>query len=313
MPTYDYIALMGPTASGKTALALALASACPVEIVSVDSAMVYRGLDIGTAKPDWATRQSYPHALIDVCDPAEVYSVGQFIKEAQREIERIHAAGKMPLLTGGTMLYFHLLMAQGALDLPATDPAVRDSLAAREAAQGLSSLYAQLTEVDPAMAAQLHPHDSQRIKRALELYVMTGEPMSVLQERQKQSVGTRYRPYSIALLPADRAVLHARIAERFDGMCAMGWRDEVAGLMALPGFSAQWPLHKIVGYREMIAHIQGQLTADAMQSAVLAATRQLAKRQLTWLRKWPALHTYTMDEPTHLSQLVEDVKRLLAC
>jgi tRNA dimethylallyltransferase len=313
MSTYDYIALMGPTASGKTDLALTLASACPVEIVSVDSAMVYRGLDIGTAKPEWAIRQAFPHALMDVCDPAEAYSVGQFIEEAEREMRRIHAAGKMPLLTGGTMLYFHLLMTQGGLDLPATDPAVRECVAAREAAEGLSALYAQLVAVDPAMARQLHPHDSQRIKRALELYVMTGESMSVLQARQKQSTAMRYRPYSIALLPADRAVLHARIAARFDSMCAMGWRDEVAGLMALPGFSAQWPLHKIVGYREMIAHLQGQLTADAMQSAILAGTRQLAKRQLTWLRKWPQLHAYAMGEAVHMRQLVEDVKGVLGC
>jgi len=278
------ISLMGPTASGKTDLAVWLVERFPLGIISVDSALVYRGMDIGTAKPDAATLARAPHRLIDLVDPAEAYSAGCFKRDAEQAMAAIAAAGRMPLLVGGTMLYFRAL--RGGLDeLPAAEPALRAELEARGRRLGWPALHAELARLDPETATRLKPNDSQRIQRALELCLSTGEPLSRLLQQQPQ------RPppppwLEFALFPADRAWLHRRINARFAQMLEQGLVEELRGLRQRHALHPGLPSMRCVGYRQAWRFLEGEIDAAALYEQGAAATRQLAKRQLTWLRSW---------------------------
>jgi tRNA dimethylallyltransferase len=274
--------LMGPTASGKTALACALSERFPVELVSVDSALVYRGMDIGTAKPDAATLATYPHRLIDIRDPAEPYSAADFRSDALAAMQDITAGGRVPLLVGGTGLYFRALQ-QGLSHLPEADPAIRERLAAEAADAGWPALHGRLERLDAVAAARIGPNDAQRIQRALEVIELTGRPLS---EQQQGGSGERFpwRVLKLALLPADRAPLHARIADRFDAMLAGGFLDEVRALRERKDLHADLPAIRAVGYRQAWEHLDGQTSAAEFRDKGVFATRQLAKRQITWLR-----------------------------
>ncbi len=286
------VLLMGPTAAGKTELALALAAALPCEIISVDSALVYRGLDIGAAKPDSAELARAPHRLIDICDPAESYSAARFRADALAAMAEITAAGRIPLLVGGAMLYFRALQ-QGLSPLPDADPVLRRRLEAEGAARGWEAMHGRLRQVDAAAAARIHPHDPQRIQRALEVYEITGRPLSEL-----QAAGTGgplpYRTLKLARAPAQRAVLHRRIESRFRSMLERGFEDEVRRLLARGDLSPAMPALRAVGYRQMVGYLLGEYGREAMIERGIAATRQLAKRQLTWLRREPDL--YWLDD-----------------
>lgn len=280
---------MGPTASGKTDLAMALADRLPVELISVDSALVYRGLDIGSAKPSAEELARYPHRLIDICEPSESYSAGRFREDALAAMSEISAAGKIPLLVGGTMLYFRALL-EGMAQLPEADPVIRAELEARAAVEGWPALHAELAQVDPELAAQLHPNHSVRIERGLEVYRISGIPLSQLRRQQaRDSVLEGYNVQQLALLPRDRALLHQRIALRFRRMLDAGFVDEVKALRERGDLHADLPAIRAVGYRQVWQYLAGELDYDEMVEAGVAATRQLAKRQLTWLRRWPNL------------------------
>lgn len=282
------VALMGPTACGKTDFAVALAGRFPVEIVSVDSALVYRGMDIGTAKPGPELLAQAPHRLIDILDPAAAYSAARFRDDALREMDAIRAAGKVPLLVGGTMLYFRALQ-RGLAPLPSADPNTRADIAAQAQAQGWPAMHEKLRAVDPDSAARIHPNDPQRVQRALEVYAVSGRPMSEL-IRARTDAGLPFRLLKLALADHDRAQLHRRIAARFDGMLAQGFIDEVAGLRARPDLSAELPSMRAVGYRQVWAYLDGKLSYSEMVERAVTATRQLAKRQMTWLRAEVDLH-----------------------
>ena len=275
---------MGPTASGKTALAASLVERFPLEIISVDSALVYLGMDIGSAKPDAATLARAPHHLLDIRDPTDAYSAAAFCDDAQRLMADIVARGRVPLLAGGTMLYFRALL-RGLDDLPRADPALRKELEAEAKARGWPALHAKLAAVDAATAARLAPNDSQRIGRALEIFRLTGTPMSALLDRAQSELP--YRVLQLALIPSDRAVLHQRIAARFDAMLAEGLVDEVEFLRRAYALSPDLPAMRAVGYRQAWAYLDGDIDMKALREQGIAATRQLAKRQLTWLRSWP--------------------------
>lgn len=278
------IFLMGPTASGKTALAVSLVERFPLGIISVDSALVYRGMDIGTAKPDAATLARAPHHLLDIRDPTDAYSAAAFRDDALALMADITARGRVPLLVGGTMLYFRALL-QGLDDLPRADAALRKQLEAEAAARGWPALHAELAGVDPVTAARLAPNDAQRIGRALEIFRLSGKPMSALLDRTQADLP--YRVLQLALIPSDRAVLHRRIAERFDAMLAEGLLDEVKALRQAFALTPDLPAMRAVGYRQAWAHLDGEISLDELRETGVAATRQLAKRQLTWLRSWP--------------------------
>ena len=277
------LCLAGPTASGKTELAVALVEALPLEIISVDSALVYRGMDIGTAKPDAATLARAPHRLIDICEPEETYSAARFCADARRHIEQIHAAGKAPLLVGGTMLYFRALL-DGLSELPSASPEIRQRLEAEARTHGWAHLHERLRRVDPEAAARIHPNDPQRLQRALEVWELTGSPISVLQQARGDGIRARYRTAGVALFPEDRAALHRRIALRFDRMLAAGFVDEVRALRDSGRLDPSFPSMKSVGYRQVWQYLEGQLDYREMRERGIIATRQLAKRQLTWLR-----------------------------
>jgi tRNA dimethylallyltransferase len=276
----EAILLLGPTACGKSALALRLAAERRLEIVSVDSAQVYRGMDIGTAKPSAAEQAAVPHHLIDIRDPSEPYSAADFVVDAQRAIAAVRARGALPLVAGGTMLYARALR-EGLSDLPAADPEVRTRLEAEAARHGWPALHARLAGVDPVTAARLKPNDSQRIQRALEVFEVTGVPMAQLHAAQQRPAPDLA---VIALLPEDRATLHRRIEERFDAMLAQGLLDEVRVLRARGDLHPDLPSMRSVGYRQAWLHLEGQTDFAAFRAAGIAATRQLAKRQITWLR-----------------------------
>jgi tRNA dimethylallyltransferase len=285
--------LLGPTASGKTAAALAyaarsLARGRGVEIVSVDSALVYRSMDIGTAKPSAEELAAAPHHLIDIVDPADAYSAASFRADALRVTGEIVARGNVPLLVGGTMLYYRAL-TQGLNDLPTADPDVRATLDADAARDGWPALHARLAAVDPETAARLAPNDSQRIQRALEIYLLTGQPMSALlaAPTARTDDAARYRFVPVALEPSDRSVLHARIEQRFDAMLAAGLIDEVKALRARGDLNANLPSMRCVGYRQVWEFLDGAIDYDTMRDKGVFATRQLCKRQLTWLRSMP--------------------------
>lgn len=274
------IALMGPTASGKTELAVRLVRELPVEIVSVDSVMVYRGMDIGTAKPEPGVLAEAPHRLIDFLDPAESCSAARFAQLARREMAEITAAGRIPLLVGGTMLYFRALI-HGLSRLPAADAALRARLAQEARERGWTAMHARLAGVDPQAAERIHPNDPQRIQRALEVYELTGLPLSDLQ-RQNEPLPWQF--VKLALIPSDRAVLHDRIARRFAQMLEQGFVEEVEALFRRGDLHEQLPAIRAVGYRQLWHYLQGRINYTQMQEQGVAATRQLAKRQLTWLR-----------------------------
>jgi len=281
------IALMGPTASGKTALAVEWAQRLGGEIVSVDSALVYRGLDIGAAKPDAALQAAVPHHLLDLRDPWQAYSAAEFAADGRLAIEQIVARGRIPILAGGTGLYFSALL-EGLAQMPAADPQVRARLAAEAEAEGWQALHRRLAQVDPAAAARIHATDPQRIQRALEVHALTGRPISYW---QALPAGPRLplRVLKLVLAPPDRAVLHARIARRFDAMLDAGFLDEVRRLRALPGMQAvpaplDLPAVRAVGYRQAWEFLDGTVDAAGFRERAIQATRQLAKRQLTWLR-----------------------------
>ncbi len=274
--------LMGPTASGKTALACELSERFPVELISVDSALVYRGMNIGTAKPDAATLARYPHRLIDIRDAAEPYSAADFRTDAVDAMREITSRGKLPLLVGGTGLYFRALQ-QGLSQLPEADQAIRERLTAEAATVGWPALHQRLAERDPAAAARIGPNDAQRVQRALEVIELTGRPLS---EQQRGGSGEAFpwRVLKLALLPADRAPLHERIAQRFDAMLAAGFLDEVRALRARGDLHADLPAIRAVGYRQAWDHLDGEVDAREFRDRGIFATRQLAKRQITWLR-----------------------------
>ena len=304
------IFLMGPTASGKTALAVSLLERFPLEIISVDSALVYRGMDIGSAKPDAATLARAPHHLLDIRDPTESYSAAAFCDDAKRLMADIVARGRVPLLVGGTMLYFRALL-QGLDDLPRADPALRKQLEAEAAQRGWPALHAELAQVDPVTAARLAPNDSQRIGRALEIFRLTGTPMAALLDRAQSELP--YRVLQLALIPSDRAVLHQRIAARFDAMLAEGLIDEVERLRRDYVLTPDLPAMRAVGYRQAWAYLDGDIDLKALREQGIAATRQLAKRQLTWLRSWPdavVLDCLAEDLEAQATTLVE--RHLLA-
>jgi tRNA dimethylallyltransferase len=285
------IFLMGPTASGKTALACTLAERFPIELVSVDSALVYRGLDIGSAKPDAATLARHPHALIDIRDPAEPYSAADFRADALAAMRVITARGHVPLLVGGTGLYFRALQ-QGLSALPEAHAELRAQISAEAAEIGWPQLHARLTGQDPVAATRIGPNDAQRIQRALEVIALTGRPLSELQGSQIREPFP-WRVLKLALLPADRAPLHARIAERFDAMLAAGFLDEVRALKARGDLHADLPAIRAVGYRQAWQYLEGEFDAAELRDRGIFATRQLAKRQITWLRS--ELDARTLD------------------
>lgn len=282
------VCLMGPTASGKTDLAVALVETLPLDIISVDSVMVYRGMDIGSAKPDAGTLARAPHRLIDICDPAEPYSAARFRDDALREMAEITAQGRIPLLVGGTMLYFRALM-NGLSTLPSADADIRTRLEAEAEVDGWASLHRRLAEVDPEAAARIHPNDPQRLQRALEVYELTGTPLSELQRTQQADQPLPYRIAKLAVAPADRTILHERIAQRYELMLQNGLIDEVEALRQRGDLHQDMPALRAVGYRQVWEYLSGSLNYTEMVERGIIATRQLAKRQFTWLRSEPEL------------------------
>lgn len=313
---------MGPTCAGKTGVAVELVRRFPVEIVSVDSTQVYQGLDIGTAKPDAETLAEAPHRLLDFRDPAEPYSAARFCSDARREIDDIHACGRVPLLVGGTMLYFRALI-RGLAPLPEADPQLRARLEARAAAQGWPVLHHQLSAVDPETAARLDPEDGQRLQRALEVYELTGITLSEHHRRHRRAVelsdtaegeGSIF-PFTVlpmTVVPDERARLHARIEERFHAMLNQGLVDEVAALRQRWDLHPDLPALKSVGYRQVWQYLDGEYDHARMVERGIVATRQLAKRQLTWLRGWSGLEWYSLDDPDLMARLAERVAAFLA-
>lgn len=281
---------MGPTACGKTRIAVELVQKYPVEIISVDSAMVYRGLDIGSGKPDQSTLALAPHRLIDIRDPAEPYSAADFRVDALREINAVLAKGKVPLLVGGTMLYFKVLR-DGLASMPAANPVIRQRILALAESRGWQAVHARLQEVDPQAAQRIHPNDPQRLQRALEVYEISGKSLSTLHQEDAADVPSDLpcELKFVALQPVSRAALHQIIADRFHAMLKHGLVDEVAGLRARGDLDKNLPAIRSVGYRQVWEFLDGEYAYATMVEKGIAATRQLAKRQLTWLRSWPDL------------------------
>ncbi len=308
-PLPFHICLAGPTAGGKTASALAIAQRHPCEIISVDSALVFRGMDIGTAKPSPAELAAVPHHLIDIRDPLNAYSAAEFVRDAQALIIDIAARGKLPLLVGGTMLYFKALF-DGLDDMPAANPDVRAALDAEASEKGWPAMHAELAQVDPITAARLAPADSQRIQRALEVYRISGLPLShfhaagaAIKTEAARAYSTRARAL-ISLEPADRAWLHGRIAQRFDAMLAQGFMDEVQALRARGDLHLDLPSVRCVGYRQAWEALDGLWPMAELRDKGVFATRQLAKRQITWLRSMPQRQVVAADAPDALAQVL---------
>lgn len=277
------IFLMGPTASGKTALAIELAKRLPCDIISVDSALVYRGMDIGTAKPTAAEQAQAPHRLLDLIDPAEAYSAADFRRDALREIESIVAQGRIPLLVGGTMLYYKALL-EGLSPLPAADPLIRQAIETEAEQIGWDALHAQLQQIDPVSAARIHPNDPQRLSRALEVYRISGKTLTELTQTKGEQLP--YRTLQFAIAPTDRELLRQRIAERYKLMLSQGFEQEVRALYQRSDLNADLPSIRCVGYRQMWEYLEGKMSYDEMVYRGIVATCQLAKRQMTWLRGW---------------------------
>lgn len=312
------IALAGPTASGKSAAALAIAQRWPVEIISVDSALVYRGMDIGTAKPSREEQALVPHHLIDITDPLHAYSAAEFVRDAQRLIEEVRSRGRTPLLVGGTMLYFKALM-QGLDDMPRADADVRARIEAAAAAHGWPAMHAELAKIDPATAARLAPNDAQRIQRALEVFEVSGRPISSFQTGGQRSAGNPVPEGAfLSLEPADRAWLHERIAQRFDAMLAQGFVDEVRRLRARGDLHPDLPSMRCVGYRQAWEALEAagdapltQAQQNELRDRGIFATRQLAKRQITWLRSMPQRRVIACDAPDASGRLLATIAPLM--
>ncbi len=312
------IFLMGPTASGKTDLAVALCHQLPVELISVDSALVYRGMDIGTAKPTAEELAAAPHRLIDIRDPSEPYSVADFLADAEREIADIHRAGKIPLLVGGTMLYFRALL-DGLAEMPAADADVRAQIEREADEFGWSYIHQQLTAVDPQTAAEIHPNHSQRLSRALEVYRVSGKTMSQLRELQHSqantgSIAERYDLCQLAIAPRDRSILHKRIEQRFQIMLKKGLVEEVRALYERGDLHKDLPAIRAVGYRQVWDYFDGLWDYNEMTERGIIATRQLAKRQFTWLRGWSTsantdLHWLFTETEQGISLTKEEIVR----
>jgi len=294
---------MGPTASGKTGLAVELCQRFPVEIISVDSALVYRGMDIGTAKPDAETLKLAPHRLIDIRDASETYSAAEFCEDALREMRTITAAGKIPLLVGGTMLYFRAL-EYGLSELPAADQDVRKRLEQQAAEIGWSGMHDLLKQKDPQAASRIHPNDPQRIQRALEVISVSGQSMSDLYDKTS-AYELDYRLHKIVISPEPRSVLHQRIEQRFDMMIAAGFVDEIKGLYARSDLNPALPSMRAVGYRQAWEWLEGKTTFEEMREKAIVATRQLAKRQLTWLRRESASVWYDLQTDGVRHEVIE--------
>jgi tRNA dimethylallyltransferase len=304
--------LLGPTASGKTAAALALAARRPVEIISVDSALVYREMDIGTAKPTVDERAVAPHHLIDILDPTDAYSAAQFRADTLRLTGEIHARGRLPLLVGGTMLYYKAL-TQGLNDLPTADADVRAALDADAAREGWPALHARLASIDPVTAARLAPNDSQRIQRALEVFMLTGQAMSALLAApvRQDDAAAAWRFVPIALEPSERSVLHARIEKRFDAMLAGGFVDEVVKLRERGDLAPEMPSMRCVGYRQVWEYLDGAVDYATMRDKGVFATRQLCKRQITWLRSMTERVVVDCCDPHATARVLEAIEALL--
>ncbi len=280
---------MGPTASGKTGVAIELCRHFPLDVISVDSALVYRGMDIGTAKPDEATLRATPHRLIDIRDPEDSYSAGEFVRDAREAMAAIFESGRTPLLVGGTMMYFRSLTA-GMAQLPPADAGIRAALDAEAADRGWPALHEELEGVDPAAAGRINPNDSQRIQRALEVYRLSGRALSAWQETTTAEGDIRFEKLALRVEP--RSLLHERIATRLECMLDAGFLDELRRLMQRPGLHRDSPAMRSVGYRQFWAHLAGECSFEEARSRALAATRQLAKRQITWLRSENALKSF---------------------
>ncbi|KAA0262645.1 MAG: tRNA (adenosine(37)-N6)-dimethylallyltransferase MiaA [Hafnia alvei] len=300
------IFIMGPTASGKTALAMSLRQRFPVELISVDSALIYRGMDIGTAKPTAEELAQAPHRLIDIRDPAESYSAADFRADALREMAAITAEGKIPLLVGGTMLYFKALL-EGLSPLPAADPEVRAQIEKQAQELGWEALHRQLQQVDPVSAARIHPNDPQRLSRALEVFLISGKTLTELTKISGETLPYNVQQFAIA--PATREQLHQRIALRFEQMMAAGFEAEARALFERGDLHTDLPSVRCVGYRQMWSYLEGEIDYDEMVYRGICATRQLAKRQMTWLRGWESVHWLDSDEPLQALESVAQVVR----
>jgi len=301
------VCLMGPTASGKTALAIDLVQRFPMEIISVDSAQIYRDMDIGTGKPDAETLAIAPHRLIDFLDPAEAYSAARFCTDARREMADIRAKGRIPLLVGGTMLYFKALR-DGLATMPSADPEIRAKIEAQAAAEGWAAVHAELAKVDPVAAARIHPNDPQRLQRALEVYLVSGQSLTDWQQQARQQSGQMKEDDEsllfLGIQPSDRAVLHERIALRFRSMVEQGLTDEVAKLKDRGDLHLGLPSMRSVGYRQVWQYLDGEYGYDAMVERGIIATRQLAKRQITWLRSWGDLHSFDSNDRDLMDRII---------
>ena len=302
------VALMGPTAAGKTDAALGIADSAHVDLISVDSAMVYRRMDVGTAKPAADVLARYPHALVNIRDPVDTYSVAHFVADADDAVRSSLAAGRTPVLVGGTMLYFRAFKA-GLNRLPGADHALRREIAARAERHGWPALHGELARHDPEGAARIDPNNGQRIQRALEVFELTGRPMGFWWARTAKTAQQRLgcRLVEVAIEPAHRSLLHQRIATRLDGMLELGLVDEVGALRDDPALSIETPAMRAVGYRQVWRHLDGDYGHDAMVDRIGSATRQVAKRQLTWLRGWNGLVGRAVDGPTAVAIVLQNL------
>jgi len=300
--------IMGPTATGKTDLAIELVDALPMDIISVDSAMVYRGMDIGSAKPDKKTLERAPHRLIDICDPADAYSAGRFRKDAVAEMDQISSAGRIPLLVGGTMLYYRTLQ-RGIADLPDADEEIRQKLEDEASQKGWEYMHRRLRQIDPEAGQRIHPNDPQRIQRALEVYQVTGKTLTAFW-REHGADELPYRRVKIALMPVDRSNLRKLIERRFDAMLAAGLVDEVERLYQREDLNVELPAIRAVGYRQIWAMLSGEYGFDTMREKAIIATAQLAKRQMTWLRKENECNLFE-PESVKLLKLLKNLRYLL--
>jgi tRNA dimethylallyltransferase len=294
---------MGPTAVGKSQLGIQLAEILPCDIISVDSVMVYQGLDIGTAKPDLERLAEIPHALINIRDPANPYSAGEFLRDVQPLIQKSLKQNRIPLLVGGTLLYFHVLQ-QGLSELPPNAPILLQTFEHIRETAGLETLYQQLLQCDPDTAKQLHPHDAQRIQRALAVYQLTGQPFSLLKQTAKKPV-LPYSLLNIAILPQNRERLKETISQRFQQMLQQGFIEEVEVLYQRKDLHANLPACRAVGYRQVLAYLARKIEYETMKTHSIIATRQLAKRQLTWLRQWPNSHHFMGEDPQLLRKVCQ--------
>lgn len=301
------ICLMGPTASGKTALAMELYDALPCEIISVDSALVFKGMDIGTAKPTLAEQEKYPHRLIDLIDPADSYSAAEFCKDALQAIDEIRQSGRIPLLVGGTMMYFKSLI-DGISPLPEADPNIRQQIELEANEKGWDALHQELAMIDPESAARIHPNDPQRLTRALEVFRITGNTLTQLTAIKGQRLEGDVLQFAIT--PKERKTLHERIELRFNQMIEQGFKDEVIKLKARKDLHENLPSIRCVGYRQMWQHLNGDYDFDEMIFKGVCATRQLAKRQLTWLRGWDGLTSLDMEDNNNLQVITSQISKL---